>query len=321
MKRINVILQSNKEPEDKNIIWLKDKKLYIWEGGWEPICDSDITVNPEDITVDLSEYLKKTEANSLYQLKGNYALVRDIPTKVSQLTNDSRYITVSGIPDDYVKQNQLKTKQDVLTAGEGINITNNVIKCTLDTSLYKVVVSLPSVGEENKIYLVESKAKSISNVYIEYAYINGQWETLGEYRAEINLEPYALKSELPTKTSQLENDSNFATKAELPQAETYVLNFTIKDGVNTGAYDATEYANLRSAIENGKLIIIGGAVTRVTADSQAMAADYVVIRYSTPRISDDNKSVTISFYELKFGIIDSDGTYKYQSKAIHKTIS
>ena len=41
-----------------------------------------------------------------------------------------------------------------------------------------------------------------------------------------------------------------------------------------------------------------GAVTRVTADSQAMAADYVVIRYGTPRINED--SITWSVYELKF---------------------
>lgn len=96
--------------------------------------------------------------------------------------------------------------------------------------------------------------------------------------------------------------------------ETYVLNFTIQDGINTGAYDATEYAKLRAAIEAGKLIIIGGAVTRVTADSQAMAADYVVIRYGTPRIGDDNNTVTWSVYELKFSATT------YESKAIHKVI-
>lgn len=209
---------------------------------------------------------------------------------------------------------QLQKKQDALTAGEGIAISNNVISCTLDTSLYKVVLDLPTVGEENKLYLIESDEKGTQNIYTEYAYINGAWEILGEYRASINLEPYALKSSLPTKVSQLQNDANYLTSKDIPESETYVLNFTIKDGVNTGAYDATEYANLRQAIEKGKLIIVGGAVTRVTADSQAMAADYVVIRYSTPRISEDNKSVTISFYELKFSATE------YTSKAIHKTI-
>lgn len=120
--------------------------------------------------------------------------------------------------------------------------------------------------------------------------------------------------DIPTKTSQLVNDSNFATKADIPPVETYVLNFTIQDGINTGAYDATEYAKLRAAIEAGKLIIIGGTVTRVTADSQAMAVDYVVIRYGTPRIGDDNNTVTWSVYELKFSATT------YESKAIHKVI-
>lgn len=56
-----------------------------------------------------------------------------------------------------------------------------------------------------------------------------------------------------------------------------------------------------------------GAVTRVTADSQAMAADYVVIRYGTPRINEDS-TVTWSVYELKFSATE------YTSKAIHKVI-
>lgn len=112
-------------------------------------------------------------------------------------------------------------------------------------------------------------------------------------------------------------------KNDIPAPETYVLNFTIADGVNTGSYDTTEYTNLLAAIKEGKLVIVKGGATRVTADSQAVADKdaYVVIRYSTPRISDDNTSITISFYELKFGTIDSSGICKYQSKAIHKIIN
>lgn len=324
---------SNKEPEDKNIIWLKDRRLYIWDGGWKTICNQDITVNPEDITVDLSEYLKKTEANSIYQVKGNYALKSDIPTipkvptKVGELINDTGYITIRDIPTDHVTEEQLRTKQDILTAGQGIKIENNIVSSTLDLTLIRLVTELPIENIElNKIYMVPSSVGGSSNVYTEWVYVkpddeSGYWEKLGEYKVEIDLTPYALKESIPTKTSQLTNDSNFITTEDIPDSETYVLNFNVQDGVNTGSYTKENYDALRAAIDAGKLIIVAGTVTRVTADSQAKAADYVVIRYSTPRISDDNSSVTISFYELKFGILDSDGTYKYQSKAIHKTIS
>lgn len=254
---------------------------------------------------DLSGYLTKIEAISLYQPKGDYATA-----------------------------GQLSAKQDALTPGDGISIEKNVISCTLDTSLYKVVVSLPESGEENKIYLVESNEQGEQNIYTEYGYINGKWETLGQYRAEVNLAPYltkddavrsyqpkgdyALREELPavpTKVSELENDEQFVSVDDIPESETYVLDFTIADGVNTGTFTPEQYNPLRAAIEAGKLIIVGGKVTRVTADSQAMAADYVVIRYATPRISDDNKSVTFSVYELKFSATE------YTSKAIHKVIS
>ena len=245
--------------------------------------------------------------------------VDKIPTKVSQLENDEGYITAEDIPlvelpDNIATLEDVAKKQDKLIAGEGITIEGNTISCMHDKTLYKVVTELPEVGDEHKIYLIVSTEQEENNIYNEWAYIDGTWEMLGTYKATIDLTPYAKKSDIPTKVSELINDSNFATKSDIPATETYVLNFTIKDGINTGAYDATEYANLRAAIEAGKLIIIGGAVTRVTADSQAMAADYVVIRYSTPRISDDNSYVTFSVYELKFSATE------YTSKAIHKVL-
>lgn len=280
--------------------------------------------------VDSTLYLSKVEASKIYQPKGDYALKSDlpqmpeVPTKVSELENDSEFVTAQ----------ELAKKQDTLIPGEGINITDGRISCTLDTSLYVVVSELPSVGVANKIYLIESNESGEQNIYTEYGYINGKWEKLGQYRAEINLDPYltkesaqttyqpkgdyALRKELPavpTKVSELENDEQFVSVDDIPESETYVLDFTIADGVNTGTFTPEQYNPLRAAIEAGKLIIIGGKVTRVTADSQAMAADYVVIRYSTPRISTDNTSVTISVYELKFSATE------YTSKAIHRVIS
>ena len=251
--------------------------------------------------------------------------VDDIPTKVSQLNNDKGYITIEevslndyakkqDVADEYATKKELSSKQNTLIEGDGIKIEGDTISCIHDKTLYKVVTELPTVGEEHKIYLIVSDEQGENNIYTEYAYINSAWEMLGTYKATIDLTPYALKTEIPIKVSELENDLQFASLKDIPDVETYVLNFTIQDGINEGAYDATEYANLRAAIQAGKLIIIGGAVTRVTADSQAMAADYVVIRYGTPRIGDDNNTVTWSIYELKFSATN------YWSKAIHKVI-
>lgn len=70
----------------------------------------------------------------------------------------------------------------------------------------QVVESLPPTGTAGILYMVPNSGSG-QNVYDEYLWINGKYETLG--KREIDLSAYAKKSEIPTKTSQLTNDSNF----------------------------------------------------------------------------------------------------------------
>jgi hypothetical protein len=106
----------------------------------------------------------------------------------------------------------LKTKQDKLIAGEGISISeDNVISCTIDTSLFRMVDELPSLeeAETNKIYLLR-KENNIGELqsYTEYIVTikvdeEGkeikEWEKIGEYDLSIELAPY-LKIEDAEKT-------------------------------------------------------------------------------------------------------------------------
>ena len=103
-----------------------------------------------------------------------------------------------------------------------------------------VVNELPSVGEDGTIYLLPITPDTQENNYAEYIYINGQWELLGKIGVQVDLTDYYTKSEtntllsgkqntidsshkldyslisntptIPTKTSQLINDSDFTTK-------------------------------------------------------------------------------------------------------------
>ena len=213
----------------------------------------------------------------------------DIPVKNSQLENDSKFINTI----NYKKS----SNGEIIIDGNDINVSGEYI-----------VPDIVGGGGEEVQY-----SGSVNDAVLELF--------------GANEEQYAHIDNLYTNVQAIYEDiqdlqDNKLDKDDLPAPETYILNFTIADGVNTGSYDTTEYANLLAAIKEGKLVIVKGGATRVTADSQAVADKdaYVVIRYSTPRISDDNKSITISFYELKFGDIDSSGQCKYQSKAIHKTI-
>lgn len=104
------------------------------------------------------------------------------------------------------------TKQDKLIAGSGIDITDNVISCVLDLTLYKIVSELPTEDiDTTKIYLVVDSEGTHGNLYKEYIYVEGQWELLGEYKADIDLSPYLTK---------VEAADTYATKLELQQEVT-----------------------------------------------------------------------------------------------------
>lgn len=51
--------------------------------------------------------------------------------------------------------------------------------------------------DENKIYMVPTIGGE-NNTYVEYLYADGQWETLGEYKVDIDLSEYALKTDIPS---------------------------------------------------------------------------------------------------------------------------
>lgn len=64
----------------------------------------------------------------------------------------------------------------------------------LDTSLFKLVTSLPSSGKSNKIYIVKDGSDD-NDVYQEYYYTNGAWEKIGTHTVKVDLTPYAKKTE------------------------------------------------------------------------------------------------------------------------------
>ena len=119
---------------------------------------------------------------------------------------------LSGVITDEALKEILNTKQDKLIAGEGISISeDNVISCTIDTSLFRMVDELPSLeeAETNKIYLLR-KENNIGELqsYTEYIVTikvdeEGkeikEWEKIGEYDLSIELAPY-LKIEDAEKT-------------------------------------------------------------------------------------------------------------------------
>lgn len=166
------------------------------------------------------------------QDKGDYALKSEIPTKVSSFTNDANYQTYTDVASMIASIPQFSIS---------------------------IVDSLPSSGQKMVLYLVPKTSASGDDIYDEYIWIESTsaFELVGsttvdlaDYytKTELDAKGYltsytetdpvytadkpniALKSELPTTTSQLTNDSGFVTQDSLLEKSTETWTFTLEDG-------------------------------------------------------------------------------------------
>ena len=97
-------------------------------------------------------------------------------------------------------KNLQDTKQDKLTAGNGIVIKDGVISTTANIGdIYKVVSTLPRASAEvtNTLYLVPGTSDNTEdgmNIFVEWLCVKVgetyKWEKLGESKATIDLSDY-----------------------------------------------------------------------------------------------------------------------------------
>lgn len=129
--------------------------------------------------VDLGDHrqtlLITSKNRPLVMLDGNFgdmALTKDIPTKVSELTNDSKYLTT--IPDEYITETELTAKgYDTITNVDSKIATNlNTAKSYADTKVANLINSAPetldTLGEvataiQNNATVVEALNNAIVN--------------------------------------------------------------------------------------------------------------------------------------------------------------
>ena len=214
-----------------------------------------------------------------------------IPTKTSQLANDSGYLTEHQSLADYYTKSQvdssINTVMDAMSALQTYNIEwlmnlistspeynttltaeqFNEIKAAADA--HKIFVgygqvlssSAYSVGGSTYITLTQSFGDSV-NTYI-ISSLNGTYNasvTSNQIITQDDLSGYAKSSDVPTKTSQLTNDSNFLT--EIPIASGTKVG-GIKVSTNSGySISNTGLFELNSATSTSKGIVsIGTGLT------------------------------------------------------------
>ena len=179
----------------------------------------------------MSDYYTKSETSSNVELDVKFETKADlsaIPTKTSELTNDSEYVTAPELSA------QLAVKRDI-TDMRARGVPQNTNSLSWFNIKYRTTT-------ENAYYYDEGRwesgvttrvyATSTSQVFELQRWIESQWTSLGTFSLDSNFEAtithegvtYSItgyvgeivtSNELPTKTSELTNDSGFITSADI----------------------------------------------------------------------------------------------------------
>ena len=172
----------------------------------------------EEGDVNLTNYYTKAEVNSLIPDVSGKADKSEVPTKVSQLENDSKYLTE--VPDEYVTEDELKSKgyltkevEPLFTASAAKNINQSNID-SWNNKVDKIV----GMGLSEQSFTSEEKAKLAGLTNYSDAAVRQLIANLDEEvkkkanKTEIpDISGKADKTEIPTRVSQLENDSGYLT--------------------------------------------------------------------------------------------------------------
>lgn len=128
-------------------------------------------------TGDYTDLINKPKINNVI-LTGNKTTAQlGLPTKTSDITNDSGFIT-SSVNDltNYYK------KTDTYTQAEVNALIGSVASLTL-----AVVSTLPDHDiSTSTIYLVPKSVPGVDDVYDEYVYVNSNWEHIGSTTADLS---------------------------------------------------------------------------------------------------------------------------------------
>lgn len=235
---------------------------------------------------------------------GTIALTNDIPTKTSDLTNDSNFITGYTETDPTVPAHVKSIKAtdidnwnskstfngDYNSLSNKPTIPTNTSQLTNDSDFanktyvnemvskiekftMKVVNTLPTENISSSTIYLLSTDNDYPYAFEEYIYIDGDWELLG--RQYLRLDDYVMKEDgkslssndytdedkekvanIPTKTSELENDAGFVTKNIIPNElnskfavsnslDDLTANMTVSqiNSANTGRIRGITYGN------------------------------------------------------------------------------
>ena len=158
-----------------------------------------------------------------------YAKKTEIPTKTSELTNDSGYITNTAL-EPYAKTVDIPTKTSQLNNDSGYITANDAPVKSVDGATGDVVTN--AVKTTTQTLTETQKQQARTNIGAGTSSFDGDYNSLTNkptiptktsqltndsgFITDAALTGYAKTTDIPTKTSQLENDSHYITANEAP---------------------------------------------------------------------------------------------------------
>lgn len=200
-----------------------------------------------------------------------------MPETVTKFANLQTLEKLLTLIKGYVDGNDSK-KMDSFTPGEGLSLEGGILKVTLDTTLFKVVESLPAApaaSDANKIFLVrDSSSKASGNVYIEYVYVNGAWEEIGRQQVEVDLEPYLKKNDL---TATVSNSSISIQKGSEKLAEVAFNASDFQGVTGAGSLNVSLKDILEASVPSGMYKLAIDKKGRVTGYTAIQLSDLTAL--------------------------------------------
>ena len=165
----------------------------------------------------------KEKIDALLNNKVDKVSGKQLSTEDYTTTEKSKLATLEPLTIKSIKVNNSALTPDGSKA-VNIDLTKYAIKTEVTQEIVEavsgiegfdaqVVEELPQTGKKGILYLVANSSEEDKNAYDEYLWLTDKYEKLGT--RSIDLSQYALKSEVPTKVSQLTNDSAFQTSTQV----------------------------------------------------------------------------------------------------------
>ena len=192
----------------------------------------------------------KTIVGAINELKTNVNNI-SVPTKTSQLTNDSGYITNSNIPTIPTKVSQLANDSNYVTQTEMTDaITDAVTGGTVDLTGYqKSRDTNLATTDKTVVGAINELKDNIDNFEGGGAGLTAEQSQKLETAYEHSQSTHVSVSDIPTKVSDLENDSSYVTTTEMNNA---IANAQLGGGEGSSV-DLSGYAQLSGATFTGRI--------------------------------------------------------------------